>query len=78
MPANFENSAVATELEKVSFHSNLKERQFQNLLKWSHNWLISNTSKVSLKILQAMLQQNVNWQLSNIQGGFQKARGTRE
>ena len=33
MPANLENSAVATGLEKVSFHSNPKERQFQRMLK---------------------------------------------
>ena len=33
MPANLENSAVATGLEKVSFHSNPKERQCQRMLK---------------------------------------------
>ena len=37
MPANLENSAVATGLEKVSFHSNLKERQRQRMLKLPHN-----------------------------------------
>ena len=37
MPANLENSAVATGLEKVSFHSNLKERQFQRMFKLLHN-----------------------------------------
>ena len=37
MPANLENSAVATGLEKVSFHSNSKERQLQRMLKISHN-----------------------------------------
>ena len=37
MPANLENSAVATELEKVSFHSNPKERQCQRMLKRQHN-----------------------------------------
>ena len=36
-PANLENSAVATGLEKVSFHSNLKERQCQRMLKLLHN-----------------------------------------
>ena len=36
-PANLENSAVATGLEKVSFHSNLKERQWQRMLKLPHN-----------------------------------------
>ena len=37
MPANLENSAVATGLEKVSFHSNPKERQCQIMLKLPHN-----------------------------------------
>ena len=36
MPANLENSAVATRLEKVSFHSNPKERQSQRMLKLLH------------------------------------------
>ena len=36
-PANLENSAVATGLEKVSFHSNPKERQHQRMLKLPHN-----------------------------------------
>jgi len=37
MPANLENSAVPTGLEKVSFHSNPKERQCQRMLKLLHN-----------------------------------------
>ena len=37
MPANLENLAVATGLEKVSFHSNPKERQCQRMLKLPHN-----------------------------------------
>ena len=37
-PANLENSAVATGLEKVSFHSNLKERQCKRMLKLPHNY----------------------------------------
>ena len=37
MLANLENSAVATGLEKVSFHSNLKEGQCQRMLKLPHN-----------------------------------------
>jgi len=36
MPAKLENSAVVTDLEKVSFHSNPKERQFQRMLKLLH------------------------------------------
>ena len=38
MPANWENSAVATGLGKVSFHSNPKERQCQRMLKLLHNY----------------------------------------
>ena len=61
MPANLENSAVATGLENISFHSNPKERQCQRMLKQLHTIaLISHASKVMLKILQARLQQYVN------------------
>ena len=38
MPTNLENSSMATGLEKVSFHSNLKERQCQRMLKLPHNY----------------------------------------
>ena len=76
MPANLENSAVATGLGKVSFHSNPKERQCQRMLKLPHIALISHTSKVMLKILQARLQQYVNCELPDVQAGFRKGRGT--
>ena len=38
MPANLENSAVATGLEKISFHFNPKEGQCQRMFKLSHNY----------------------------------------
>ena len=57
MPEHLENSAVATELEKVSFHSNPKEGQCQRMIKLRTIALISHTNKVMLKILQARLQQ---------------------
>ena len=76
MPANLENSAVATGLEKVSFHSDPKERQCQTMLKLPHNYT-HLTSKVNLKILQARLQQYVNRELPDVQAGFRKGRGTR-
>ena len=76
MSANLENSAVATGLEKVSFHSNPKERQCSNSL--STTALISHASKVMLKILQARLQQYVNRELPDVQAGFRKGRGTRD
>ena len=72
MPANLENSAVATGLEKVSFHSNPKERQCQRMLITLH------ASKVMLKILQDRLQQYVNRELPDVQAGFRKGRGTRD
>ena len=57
MPANLENSAEATELEKVNFHSNPKEGQCQRCHTVAH---ISQASKVVLKTLQACLSQLVN------------------
>ena len=74
MPANLENSAVATGLEKVSFHSNPKERKWQRMLKLLQIVLISHASKVLLKILQARLQQYVNHELPDVQDGFRKGR----
>ena len=69
MPANLENSAVATGLEKVSFHSNLKECSNYRTIA-----LISHTSKVMLKILQARLQQYVNCEIPDVQAAFRKGR----
>ena len=68
MPANLENSAVATGLEKVSFHS--KPQECSN---YCITALISNTSKVMLKIHQARLQQYVNLELPRYTAGFRKA-----
>ena len=68
MPANLENSAVATRLEKVSLHSNPKECSNYGTVA-----LISHASKVMLKILQAWLQQYVNREIPDVQAGFRKA-----
>ena len=78
MPANLGNSAVATGLEKVSFHSNPKERQCQRMFKYYRIVLISHASKVMLKILQTRLQQYMNCELPDVQAGFRKGRGTRD
>ena len=78
MTANLENSAVATGLEKVCFHSNPKERQCQKCSNYGTIALISHTSKIMLKILQVNLQQYVNCELSDVQVGFRKGRGTRD
>ena len=73
MPANLENSAVATGLEKVSFHSNPKECSDYRTIA-----LISHARKIMLKILQARLQQYVNRELPDVQAGFRRCRGTRD
>ena len=78
MPANLENSAVAPGLEKVSFHSNPKERQAKECSNYRKITLISHASKVMLKILQHRLQQYMNRELPIIQAGFRKVRGTRD
>ena len=59
MPANLENSAVSTALEKVSFHSNPKKGNAKECSNYCTIVLISLASKVMLKILQARLQQYV-------------------
>ena len=77
MPANLENSAGATGLKKVSFHSSPKEGQCQ-LSNYRTIVLISRISKVMLRILQARLQQYVNRDLPDVQAGLRKGRGTRD
>ena len=77
MPANLENSAVATGLEKVSFHSRPKERQCQRMLKLPHN-CTHLTCKVMVKILQARLQQYVTCEHPDVQAGFRKGKETRD
>ena len=78
MPANLEKSAVAAGLEKVSFHYNSKEILYKECSNYCTIALISHASKVMLKILQARLQQYVNYELSDTQAGFRKGKGTRD
>ena len=77
MPANLENSAVATGLEKVSFHSNPKEGHAKECSNYCTIALISHTNKIMFKILQARLQQYMNHEPPDIQAGFRKGRGIR-
>ena len=78
MPANLENSAVATGLEKGSFHSNSKKGNDKECSNYRTIALILHSSKVMLKILQARLQQYVNRELPDVQAGFRKGGGTRD
>ena len=78
MPANLENSAVATGLEKVSFIPIPKKDNAKEYSNYRTTVLISHASKVMLKILQARLQQYMNQELPDVQAGFRKGRGTRD
>ena len=78
MPANFENSAVATGLEKVSFHPVPKKGNVKECSNYHTIVFVSHASKVMLKILQAKLQQYMNCELPEFQAGFRKGRGTRD
>ena len=75
MPANWENSAVTTGLEKVSFHSNHKRENAKDCSNYCTVALISHASKVMLKILQARLQHEaMNFQMFKVViGGIEKA-----
>ena len=64
--------------QKVSFHSNTKERQCQRMFKLPHSCTHFTHCKVMLKILQARLQQHMNHALPDVQAGFRKGRGTRD
>ena len=78
MPANLENSAVATGLEKLSSHSNPKKGNAKECSKYHTIALIAHASKGMLKIFQSRLQQYMNCKLPDIQAGFRKSRGTRD
>ena len=78
MTANLENSVVATGLEGLVFIPITKKG---NAKKWSNYCtiaLISHSRKVMIKIVQDRLQQYMNCELSDVQAGFRKGRGTRD
>ena len=77
MPANLENSAVATGLEKVRSHSNPKEDNAKECSNYHTIAIISHASKVMFKILQVRLHQYMKRELPDVQAGFRKGRGTR-
>ena len=77
MPANLENSAVATGLEKVSFYSIPKKGNPKECSIFHTVALILHASKVMLKILQVRFQKYVNHEIPDVQVGFRKGRGTK-
>ena len=78
MPANLENSAVATGLERSVFIPTSKKGNAKECSNYPTFALISHASKVMLKILQARLQQYVNRELPDVQAGFRRGRGSRD
>ena len=78
MPANLENSAVATGLEKSVFIPIPKKGNAKACSNYCTIALISHASKAMLKILQARFQQYMNQELPDVPVGFRKGRGTRD
>ena len=78
MPANLENSAVSTGLERSVFIPIPKKGNGGKCSNYCTIALISHASKGMLKILQARLQRYVNHELPVVQAGFRKGRGTRD
>ena len=78
MPANLENSAMTTGLERSVFIPIPKKGNAKECSNYCTIALISHTSKVMLKILQARLQQYMNLELPDVQAGFRKGRGIRD
>ena len=78
MPANLENSAMATGLERSVFILIPKKGSAKECSKYHTIALISHASKVMLKVLQARLQNYMNHELADVQAGFRKGRGTRD
>ena len=77
MPANLENSAVSIRLEKSVFISIPKKGNAKGCSNYQKIALISQASKVTLKI-QGRLQQYMNQELPDVQAGFRKDRGIRD
>ena len=78
MPANFENLAVATGLEKSVFIPIPKKGNAKECSNYCTIALFSHSSKVMLKILQARLQQGMNHEILDVQAALRKGKGTRD
>ena len=78
MPANLENSAVPQDWKRSVFIPIPKKGNAKECLNYCTIALISHASKITLKILQARLQQYMNRELPEVQAGFREGRGTRD
>ena len=78
MPASLENTAVAKDWKRSVFIPIARKGYATERSNYCTIALISHASKGMFKILQARLQQYVNCELSDVQAGFRKGRGTRD
>ena len=78
MPANMENSAMATGLERSIFIPIPKKGNAKECPNYCTIAFISHASKVMVKMLQARFQQYMNQELLDVQAGFRKGKGIRD
>ena len=78
MPANLENPAVPQDLKRSVFIPIPKKGNAKEFSNYRTIAVISHASKVMLNILLARLQQYVNHEFQDVQGGFRKSRRTRD
>ena len=78
MPASLGNSAVPQDWKRWVFIPIPKKGNGKECSNYHTIAFISHASKVMLKILQDRLQQYMNCELSDVQAGFRKSRGTRD
>ena len=78
MPANFETQQWPQDWKRSVFIAIPKKGSARECSYYRTIALISHASKVMLKIPQAKLQQYVNREISDVQAGFRKGRGTRD
>ena len=78
MPANLENSEVATGLKQVSFHPNPKERQCQRMFKLPHNYTHLTHWQSNAQNSPGQASTVHSCELPDVQAGFRNGRGTRD
>ena len=78
MSANLETQQWPQDWKRSVFIPIAKKRNAKEGSNYRTIALISHVSKVMLKILQASLQQYMNYELPDVQAGFRKGRGTRD
>ena len=78
MPANLEYTIVVTGLKNIHLILIPKKVNGKDCSKYCKIALISQVSKVLLKIIQARFKEYVDWELPDVQTGFKKCRGTRD